>query len=264
MLRNANLVENYPGFPDGISGGDLAALFRRQLDRLGVEVTEVSATSIRRGKRGFEVRAGGRTYEADAVILATGTRPRRLGIRGEQRLHGRRLFYSVVEMPAGDVKPGRTVIIGGGDAAFDYALNLHGMGHRVTIVSRSEPRCLGLLKERVREAGIDVMTGVDVRSVTERIGGLALACDASGVATSLACDYVLVACGRDPETDLLDVQSSLKPRLKAGGPETNIEGLYLVGDVIRGSHRQAGIAVGDGVRAAMMADALARRRRGRG
>lgn len=264
LLRNANLVENYPGFPEGITGIDLAGLFREQLEGLGIEVTEACVTKVQRDGAGFSIRAGRRVFRADAVIVGTGTRPRMLGIRGERRLAHRKIYYTIAEMPIEGTSPQDVIVIGGGDAAFDYALNLHGRGHKVKIVSRSTPRCLGLLERRVEEAGITVITGSEAQSIEARGEGVALACIGKDGPSTLTGDLVLAACGREPELGLLDRTLSAGLRVRNGGPGTNVPGMYLVGDVIRGNHRQTGIAVGDGVLAAMMVERSIAKRRTRG
>ena len=256
LLRNANLVENYPGFPKGVSGSNLARLFMRQLDGLGINVTKARVDKVRRKGAGFVLETDIGDIAADTVIVATGTRPKKLGIPGESSLDGRRVFYEVVDMPPEKRKGAEVVVIGGGDAAFDYALNLTDTGHKVTIVSRSRPKCLGLLEERAAREGITVMTGLTPRSVKESADKAVLSCRGGDGASDISTDFVLIAGGREPELGVLDGPLSTGLRLADGGPGTNIPGLYLVGDVIRGSHRQTGIAVGDGMLAAMLADEL--------
>jgi thioredoxin reductase len=254
LLRNANLVENYPGFPKGVSGSGLAKLFSRHLTELGIKVTKARVDKILRKGTGFVLETDVGKITADTVIVATGTRPKKLGIPSEASLTGRKIFYEVVDMPLKRRKEREVVVIGGGDAAFDYALNLTGKGHRVTILSRSRPRCLGLLEDRAAKEGITVMTDLMPRSVKESSGKVVLSCSGGKGASDFSADFVLIASGREPELDVLDGSLGSGLRLIDGGPRTNIPGLYLVGDVIRGSRRQTGIAVGDGVHAAMLAD----------
>lgn len=261
LLRNANLVENYPGFPGGIPGRDLAGLFVKQLERLDIPVTRACVGKLRMKDGGYVIAAGRRTVSAEAAIVATGTRPKATGIRGERSLAGRRVFYSIVDVPA-DIPGDRgIVIIGGGDAAFDYALNMHGRGHDVRILSRSAPKALGLLRRRAGEAGVEVITGADVESLQESGGRLVLSYRGGDDHQIMDADLALIACGREPELGLLDGDLAARLRVRNGGPGTNLDGMYLVGDVIRGSHRQTGIAVGDGIRAAMMIQELLARKR---
>ena len=149
------------------------------------------------------------------------------------------------------VKGKRIAVLGGGDAAFDYAINLKGMGGAVTILSRSEPTCLPLLAERARERGIGVLAGCDVKNLVKTSAGMAVACEGEACPGEVVCEMVVIAHGREPRLGVLD--RDLRERICVDHPpETGVPGLYLAGDVARGRNRQAAIAVGDGVLAAMI------------
>lgn len=267
LLRDAWLVENYPGFPKGITGPELADLMAEQLRGAAVEVREEEVTSLRtarlgahdqgarrsaepgRGASGLlavETRSG--TFEAGSAIVATGTRSvpdHGIGIapaaaprvfRSGRRLRG-----------AGGA---RIAVVGGGDAAFDYALGLS-EGNEVTVFVRSErARCIPLLLERAGDAkGLTIRWRTSVASIEEVHGErLSLTCETDGSDSQFACDYVIIAVGREPALAFL-------PRELHGGGEN----VLLAGDVASGAHRQASIAVGQGVTAAMRIAALARR-----
>ena len=260
LLRNANLVENYPGFPGGIKGPDLVGLIAKQLDFLGVKVTkaEVEHVEIRRGM--FKVHIGNEELSSRSLILATGTKAKQIQLPGASGLLGKRVFSEIVNMPLAKIFSKRVVIIGGGDAAFDYGLNLVGRGAEVTIVARSEPTCLPLLKERAETSGIELMTGVTIERARLDRSIVLINLHDGRHKTSLRADYVVTACGREPNTDVLD--ESLKSRIGNGEevPETEIPGLFIAGDVARGGRRQMAIAVGDGVNAAMLADSFLKAR----
>jgi thioredoxin reductase len=141
--------------------------------------------------------------------------------------------------------------MGGGDAAYDYALNLASKEFRVIILQRDESSCLPLLKERARaHPAIRIMKGVQVRSCSERDGALEIVLEPKNDSGILSADFMIIACGRAPEDTLMR-------SLPAGRPHGNREGLppgvFTGGDLVRGSFRQAGIAVGDGLAAAMAA-----------
>lgn len=255
LLRSANLVENYPGFPQGIPGKDLASRFRDQLAGVGAQVTRADVRSVRRIQSGFEIGIGARRTEATAVILATGTRPAETSLRGARTLRGKRLFGEIHELPR-PLEGRRVLIIGGGDAAFDYALSLRGEGARTIIVSRSEPSCLALLRERTEAMGAETVIGAQPEAVHRVRGGVAVDCAVGASKIVLAADLVLMACGRVPNIEVLS--PNLRHKIREDGkapPETGVPGLYLAGDVVRDRQRQTGIAVGDGIRAAMLARA---------
>jgi len=254
LLRSANWVENYPGFPDGISGQALATLFKDQLRQVGAKVTSADVLSVKRGRLGFQIknRKGDRTSRA--VILATGTRPAKVTIKGAKELAGRRVFGELHELPS-SLNGKRLIIVGGGDAAFDYALGLRERGAHILVVSRSEPHCLKLLRDRTEALGIEVVIGASPRTVHRARDGLVLTCDAGSSEVGLSGDFLLMACGRVPNIEVLC--PSLRREIganKNGFPETSVRGLYLAGDVVRNKHRQTGIAVGDGIRAAMLVE----------
>jgi thioredoxin reductase len=135
-------------------------------------------------------------------------------------------------------------VLGGGDAAFDYALNLAERGFYVDIVLRGEPTCLPLLLERANlSEKIRMHGGTELKSVSEADRQLVFVLDEGGTQRDLVADFGLIACGR--KADL----SILPPELAENWTKTS--GLHLVGDVRRGNFRQVGIAVGDGILTAM-------------
>jgi len=259
LLRSANLVENYPGFPEGIRGTDLIAKFESHLKRVGARITKAKVIRVAAKPQGFSVKTDKGWFTTSCALVATGTRPKKVELQGSAHLLGRRIFNEITEI-RGSVRGKKIVIIGGGDAAFDYALNLDRKGGRVIVVARSEPRCLPLLRDRARSHGIKVMKGVSLKGVKKDAKRLILRIGLRGKDTEIAPDLILMACGRTPNLEILapDLQRKLDSR--GGLPETNIPGLYLAGDVARGEQRQTGIAVGDGICAAMLIHAYLDRR----
>lgn len=257
LLWNANLVENYPGFPRGIPGPALCRLLERHLAAVGIApcfepVREIGRVSG--ALPSYRLRTGtGRAVTAGAVVLATGTRPVEDVVPDESALRGRRVFYEVKDL-YNRARGVEIAVLGGGDAAHDYALNLAARGARVYLLRRSPPRCLPLLAERVAACpGVAVEDGVRVRAVKETGRGVRMHLEGTGGLRDLEAAFLLVACGRVPEDGLL---SSIHGREGTAGedPPTFPDlppGLFAGGDLVRGSFRQAGIAVGDGLLAAM-------------
>lgn len=257
LLLNANLVENYPGFPDGIGGRELVDLFREQLDHWGVEVRRCEVQKVVPAEGRFKLLTSEDEIESRTVVLATGTKPKEAGIAGENGLKGTRVFYEIKDMPE---EEGRDyIVVGSGDAAFDCAMNLSGRAGRVDIVYRSsKPKCIGLLLERALETeNIHLLPDTEPDSLTEVNGRLRLYCPTSGGEKHFDTDYALIACGREPnwvEVEDMEITSAV-----GDGCETALPGLYVAGDVKRGNYRQVGIAVGDGLHTAMsIADFLKR------
>lgn len=252
LLRSAALVENYPGFPDGIKGVELVARFKRQLERVGARITKANVTRVTTSAKGFAVQTDKRKFTTRAALIATGTSPNEIDLQGSASVLRKNVFNEITEIP-GRVRGKKILIIGGGDAAFDYALNLEGQGAEVTIITRSEPHCLGLLQDRVKARQITVITRARPGHLKESPKGIILRSRISGRQIETAGNLILLACGRRPNLDILssDLQRRLGSRTDV--PRTSVRGLYLVGDVARGNHRQTGIAVGDGIHAAMLA-----------
>jgi len=250
LLVNANLVENYPGFPDGIAGEKLAGLFRLQLHKRGIQIAKARVRRIERDGEDFQLATDGLRFSSRYVVVATGTRAKSIKLRGLGSLIGTKIFYEVADLPA--CSSGRKfIVIGGGDAAFDYALGLAGRGGEVDLVFRSRhPTCLPLLRMRVTaESGIHEFAGTTPISASKKRSKVEVSCRRLGGRITLRGDYALVACGREPSLEILS------PGLRADlGTDAEYEGrsrMFLIGDVRRGNERQVGIAVGDGILAAM-------------
>ena len=250
LLRDANLVENYPGFPDGIRGADLADSIGRQLARLDVRIERRPAVVIEADSDGgFVILADGAEYRSRVLVMASGTSPRKLRDEWAEELEDRKLFYGISKLDLETVRDRRVVVLGGGDAAFDYALNLKSHGASPSIVMRSAPTCLPLLLERAAARGIEVHVDSMLERVDETPHGLEVVCSGK---KPFKCDLVVVAHGREARLEALSPELIQSVRGSFGRyPETTTEGLYVVGDVVRGKCRQTAIAAGDGVLAAM-------------
>lgn len=250
LLVNANLVENYPGFPDGITGKRLVGLFRLQLHKRGIKIAKSRVRRIEKDGEDFRLETDGLRFSSRYLVVATGTRAKSIKLRGLGRLIGTRIFYEVADLPARSSRS-KFIVVGGGDAAFDYALGLAGHGGEVDLVFRSKhPACLPLLRKRVAaESGIHEFAGTTPISASKRRSKVELSCRRLGGKITLRGDYALVACGREPRLEILSLG------LRAGlGTDAEYEGrsrMFLIGDVRRGNERQVGIAVGDGILAAM-------------
>jgi thioredoxin reductase len=243
LLLEAERVENFPAIAAGISGRALAARLRRQLEVAGIGIQMAQVLSLARRGGAFVLRTQKREWTAAWVILACGTRPIPCGPPLDQPWLGGRLFDSILPLQ-GCVRQS-IAVIGGGDAACDYALNL-ARKNRVHLVMRSRaPRALPLLVERCRRnARITIHEQAPLTGVRPAPEG-------DGVILQtrrgeIACRRVLTAVGRAPALDFL------APQLRAVLPELIARGrIRLVGDAGNGRFRQAAIAAADGLRAAM-------------
>lgn len=246
LLRNANLVENYPGFPGGISGEELADIFERQLEGRNIKVLHEEVSSLDFRDDSFVITAASTPVRARAVVVASGTRPvLHPELSSDPNLAGK-VFYEVY--PIGMERDKTVAIIGAGDAAFDYALTL-ARANSVHILNRgTAKKCIPALTEKVEKASSiyykekTEITGWSVRGDGRVV--LSITCEKGR--EELVVDYVLPAIGRQPRRDFLSaqlVESSEKLQAE--------ERLHFAGDVNGGRFRQTGIAVGQGIMAAM-------------
>ncbi len=239
LLWNANLVENYPGFPAGVSGPKLVRLIEKQMEHLGVDMEANSVTRLHYDKTNFVVKTLKTEYHPRFVVVASGTSPNPFPLLVVDGLRDR-VFSDVYPLLAESNK--EIVIIGAGDAAFDYALNLTKNRNSVTILNRSrDVKCIRLLWERARaESGIVYRAETVIcKMELDETGGRLKVQTTAG--SHLIADYLLFATGRVPQT------SFLPDEIITNNPDQ----LFFVGDVRNGRFRQAAIAAGDGLRAAM-------------
>lgn len=246
LLRNANWVENYPGFPDGIGGQALADQMTRHLRMAGAEVRQQEISLADWDGSEFILHSGDTIYRCTYLILASGTQAVKLP---EGILHPSvrdSVYYEVVRLPC--IQQADIAIIGGGDAAFDYALQLS-QSNRVTIFNRNQsPRCLPLLWQRVNQtSAICYVPCAHIQTIERWAGNqLEIFLNQLGEQKKYMADYVLVAIGRQPALSFLSpaLQLQLDSLEKACR-------CWRVGDVKNGLWRQTAIAVGDGMKAAM-------------
>lgn len=252
LLANAFSIENYPGTEGPLSGPVFAARLNTWLSRFAVAVhkADVSTVSVADGKIVIESTAG--FFRVRAAVLATGTVPRRAGIAGETEVAGTTLFYEVRHALAH--APSKALVIGGGEAAFDYALSLAAAGCRVRLCLRSKshragPRLAGLVA-RTPEISVDFGSRIETFRPTD--DGVEAVLSAGTVRRA---DCIVVAVGRESSVPALS-PAPKAPLVPAASVLTTIPGLYIAGDVRLSSLGQAGIAVGDGLECAARAAAF--------
>ncbi len=246
LLWNADLVENYPGFPNGISGQKLAGLFEKHLHRTGVHVTFDKVVHVNTSGKGFVVTTELTRYQPHYLIVATGTKPRPFPISIPEEVCDR--IFSEIH-PLLGIRDQHIVIVGAGDAAFDYALSL-AKQNKISIFHRAnKTSCLPLLWDRVMASKqITYQDRITIQQVNARKNNskLLLTCQQTNERFETECDYLIYAIGRQPQLDLITPNLLSGRRILAG-----INRMHMVGDVVNGYLRQTAIAVGDGLRAAM-------------
>jgi thioredoxin reductase (NADPH) len=254
-------VENYPGFPEGVTGPAMMEMFQRQAERFGAEVVNVDVTGIEISERPFVVRTPERVVAADAVILAPGASAKWLGLDSEQRLQNKGV--SACATCDGALYRGKPmVVVGGGDTAMEEALFLTRFATKVTVIHRrDELRASKILQERARAnekiefawnsvvdeiLGDDFATGVRLRDVH------------TGEKREIPAEAVFMAIGHEPNTAFLRGSVELDDvgyvKVEAGTSRTSVEGIFACGDVMDPTYRQAVTAAGSGCMAAIDAE----------
>ena len=254
-------VENYPGYPEGIMGPEMMQDFRRQAERFGAEFVTDDVTKVDFSEQPFRVWVGDDEFRAHAVIVATGATARQLGLESEQRLQGRGVSYCAT-CDAAFFPDKRVIVVGGGDSAMEEATFLTRFASKVTIVHRrDEFRASPIMLDRARaNEKIEWVTNAVVDEVLGdgRVTGARLRDTNTDETWEVEADGLFAAIGHDPNTGLfleyLDHDEAGYLVTKPGSTETNVPGVFAVGDVQDHVYRQAVTAAGSGCMGALDAE----------
>jgi thioredoxin reductase (NADPH) len=260
QIATTGAVENYPGFPEGVNGLDLALAMQRQAERFGMETRNEAVTGLRREEPHFVLETESGEVRAKAVIVTAGATPNKLGVPGEGELTGKGVSYCAT-CDAAFFKDVPVAVVGGGDSALDEALFTTRYASKVYIVHRRDAlRASAILQERARaEPKIEFIWD----TVVERVAGddavvsVSLRNVRTGERSELAVGALFVFIGHAPNSSLLEGLVDLD----AGGHapvnlwmETSVPGLFVAGDVRADAARQLVSAAGDGATATIRAD----------
>lgn len=255
QLMQTTLVENFPGFIDGIQGPELMTNMRRQAEKFGVEFVDKNAERVDFSTTPFKIDG----YLTKSVIVATGAEFKWLGLPSEQKLIGRGVS-ACATCDAAFFKDKKVVVVGGGDAAMEEALYLVKFASEVIIVHRRDVfRASKIMQDRVfAESKIKVVWNSEVVEVLGegKVEGVRLS-HTSGV---LDCQGVFIAIGHTPASKIFEGQLKLDPKmyLQRDGRKyhtmSNVEGVFIAGDVHDYHFRQAITAAGYGCEAALEAE----------
>jgi thioredoxin reductase (NADPH) len=253
-------VENFPGFENGVLGPELMEKMRKQAERVGAELILDNATSVDFKSKPFKVTVGDTVYAAKTVIIATGASAKWLGLESEKRLRGRGVSVCAT-CDAAFFRDRKVVVVGGGDTALEEAFVLAKVVKEVKVIHRrDELRACKFLQEKAfANPKITFVWNSTVAEVLgeNRVEGVKLRDVVSGEESVLECDAVFVAIGHTPNTDIFKDQIELDPTgyINArDGTRTNIEGVFVAGDVADNRYRQAIAAAGSGCKAALDAE----------
>ena len=260
QMAQTHQIDNYPGFPEGIGGFQLAEQMQQQAERFGAktEYAEVYAVDLKADPKKVETSEG--DFYGKTVVIATGAGPRELGLPGEKALTGRGVAYCAA--CDGMFYRGKTVVVvGGGNSAAADALLLSRVAKKVILVHRRDSlRATKIYHEPLMQAeNVEMRWNSVVTELLhqEKVTGVRLKNILSGEETEIPCDGVFVSVGRKPAAELVAGQLELDSGgyIKAGeDTRTSLPGVYAVGDVRTKLLRQVVTAVADGAMAVHMAE----------
>jgi thioredoxin reductase (NADPH) len=262
QLSVTTMVENFPGFPEGVNGPDLVENMKKQAENFGAEYLWGSVAEADLSKRPFRLRVDEEWHEAEALIIASGASARWLGLPNEQLLIGHGVS-SCATCDGAFYKDRKIMVIGGGDSAMEEAMFLTRFGSEVTLVHRRDRfRASKIMLERAQaHPKIKFLLNTVVEDVfdphTKCVTGVRLKDISTGRVWEQQVDGFFVAIGHIPNTKPFVGQIDLDPDgyvLSKGGARTNIEGVFHAGDVQDRNYRQAITAAGAGCMAAIEAE----------
>ncbi len=260
QLTTTTVIENYPGFHDGIDGKALMKEMRDQAERFGTKYVTGDVTKVDFSKRPFTVSVDDGQYQAKAVIIATGAKSRTLGIPSEQRLWAKGVS-TCATCDGFFFKNKIVAVIGGGDSAMEEANYLTHHASKVYVIHRREGfRASKIMLDRAKHnPKIEFMLNKTIDEVLgeKSVTGLRLKDTQTGALSELKLDGMFLAIGHDPVTKFLDGAIKTDENgyvLHLENTMTNIPGVFAAGDCVDHRYRQAVTAAGDGCMAAMDAE----------
>ena len=262
QLMTTTDVENFPGFPDGVSGAELVGFMKKQAERFGANCVYKTATDVDLSQRPFTIAAGSETYTTRSIIIATGATAKYLGLPSEEAFMNRGVSACATcdgALPRFREQP--VVVVGGGDSAMEEALFLARFASRVHVVHRRDQlRASKIMGDRVVahekitvewNSVVDEVLGNDDDGVT----GVRLEDTTSGETREVVCTGYFAAIGHKPNTDLFQEKLTLDDKgylvTKPDSSVTSVEGVFAAGDVQDPTYRQAITAAGSGCMAAL-------------
>jgi len=263
QLMLTTMVENYPGFVDGIMGPEIMEIFRKQTERFGAEIIAEDVTEVDFAKRPFRVTVGDQAYDGQTVIIATGASAKLLGLESEKKLMGRGVS-TCATCDGYFFKDQNIMVVGGGDTAMEEALYLSRLGRRVEVVHRRDTlRASKIMQERAfKNPKIDFIWDSAVEEILDPAQGKVTWARLRNLKTrevgERPVDGLFIAIGHQPNTQLFKGQIELLPndyiKVAPGTTQTSVAGVFAAGDVADFTYRQAVTAAGTGCMAALEAE----------
>jgi thioredoxin reductase (NADPH) len=260
QIAQTDEVENYPGFPDVVSGPELSQRMVQQAEKFGAKIVFDEVLSLEKIAGGFSIKGYDKTYTTKVVIIATGANPKRLNVPGEDKFYGRGV--STCATCDGFFYRGKHVIVvGGGDAAIEEGTFLTKFAETVTVVHRrSELRANKVAQDRAfRNPKMKFVWNTVVEEVLgdETVTGVKVKNLETGESSTMPTDGVFIYVGHEPNTGFLSGTLELNNHGYVAVKDeiyTSVEGIYSAGDVSDEIYRQLSTSVGAGTKAAMKAE----------
>jgi thioredoxin reductase (NADPH) len=253
-------VENYPGFDEGIFGPELMTTMRKQTERMGAAVIDDEVVNVDFRQRPFKILTYSEEYESDAVIIATGASPRKLGIKGEQEFSAKGVSYcATCDGPF--FKNQEIIVAGGGDSAMEEAIFLTKFAKNVHVVHRRDKlRASKIMQNRALENNkikFHWSSVVEEIKGNEKVNQITIKNLTTNEKETMEAGAVFVAIGHEPNTKLFKGQVELDQQgyiVLKDTTKTSVEGVFAAGDVHDHRYRQAVTAAGFGCMAAIDVD----------
>ena len=257
QLLLTTVVENFPGFPDGIDGPEIIMKMREQAEKFGARFVNENATGVDFSSRPYRIMADSKTYEAETVIVATGADSMWIGIESEKQFMGRGVS-SCATCDGPFYKGKEVIVVGGGDSAMEEALFLTRFANSVKIVHRRDAfRASKIMQEKVlNNAKVSVLWNSEVDKIKgdKKVSSVVIKDVNTGEKKELPVDGVFVAIGHRPNTEIFKGKLRMDEKgylVTKNEVETDIEGVFVAGDVFDSYYRQAVTASAGGVKAAL-------------
>ncbi len=260
QIATTTEVENFPGFPDGLQGPELAALMRQQAEKFGARVVEETIERVDFSQRPFKLWSSSREYEVEAVIVATGATPRKLGIPGEEEFIGRGVSYCAT-CDGFFFRDKEIMVVGGGDSAFQEGLFLTKFGRRVRIVHRrDEFRAGAVLQQRaMQNPKIEFIKSAVVERIigNGKVSAAVLRSTKTNETWTEPVDGFFVFIGHEPNTQMFKGQLAMDDDgylIVDKRLHTSVSGVFAAGEAHDNWFKQAITSAGFGCMAAMEAE----------
>ncbi len=254
-----NIIENYPGFPEGIGGAELGDLFQKQAEHFGARIEFDSVTGVDFTVRPFTIKTYSKTILAESVIIATGASPNKLNVPGEEELVGRGVSYCAT-CDGWFFKDKKVAVVGGGDSALEEALFLTRYASELTIIHRRDAfRAGALLQKRMREnPKIKLQLDSVVKEITGngKVEHVVVSNVKTGETSTLDLDGIFIFVGHTPNNEFYKGQLEMDERgfIKVDQKlRTSVEGIYAAGEAADSEFKQVVTSAGMGAAAAIEA-----------